>query len=467
MSMFFRPVRDPYPIMFAGRPGVSRKGLRRFLDALVLISEIRDLPPFIGWIVGGDDAEASFIHYWLRHTPSYADLLNTARLFVWEQVDQLSLAELYSRSLVTVVPSSFEQFGLVAVEAMACGCPVVATRTGGLKDSVIPCWTGHLCDADDVETLACAVAGYLRNPAFSNYDGLMARKWAANSFAIDQAMAPLEAILRGARTTPPAEASTQFRTHMAKHICKSAEKVLSQPLELIADVSGKSQISIRVQASSGEQFFVKSFRGRPSSASTYINIPRALLAERRIDSMLAKCRALGDWNVAPAVLADSAHEGVCIFPWVERTAQPWDEYLPQKVRDCFAHRGQALVAPESALKWGHAFRRLMDERRPADLEAFDLASAELQIPLTAGQPVFTETHPQAELVRYRLLADNPTLPLASNSLRRLRDTLDFLLSWIPPLSARPELSHGSLTPENVLRSEPLLVAEVGCWSGSG
>ncbi len=51
---------------------------------------------------------------------------------------------LYSAADVTVVPSYHESFGLVAVEAQACGTPVVATRAGGLTTVVRHNETGFL-----------------------------------------------------------------------------------------------------------------------------------------------------------------------------------------------------------------------------------------------------------------------------------------------------------------------------------
>lgn len=444
--------------MFAGRPAVSRKGLRRFLDALLLIADITDLPSFVGWIVGGGDSEASFIHDWLRQTPGYATLLQTSRLFVWQHVDPTSLAELYSRSLVTVVPSSFEQFGLVAVEAMACGCPVVAARVGGLTDTVIPCWTGQLCDPDDVELLAAAVAGYLRNPAFAEYDGIMARKWVTEAFGLEPAMKSLESVLAGKVPPLPDQPSKRFKALQAQTICTAAERVIAQPQHLIEEVSGKSQVSIRVlDKTRGREYFIKSFRGRPSSASTYIRMPPSLLDENRVTSMLARCRALEGCDLFPPVLEASAEEGICIFPWIERAQTSDVPGLLEEVRARLSREGRRFLTPDAVNRWDESFRRAMDCRSHAELDEFDLASAELQRPLTGGQAVFTDAHPQTEMLRYRLLADNPTLPLPSTTLRRLRDSLDLLLGWWPAMPASPELSHGSLTPDNTLRGKPDIV----------
>jgi glycosyltransferase involved in cell wall biosynthesis len=55
---------------------------------------------------------------------------------------------------VFVLPSLRESFGIVQVEAMACGKPVVATRNGGSEEIVKPGKTGLLCDAADPRGLA-------------------------------------------------------------------------------------------------------------------------------------------------------------------------------------------------------------------------------------------------------------------------------------------------------------------------
>ncbi len=89
------------------------------------------------------------------------------------------LRKLYSISDVCVVPSRKEAFGLVALEAIACGLPVVATRQGGIPDFVND-KVGVLVEEENVEELANAIMqvldkdkkfdiNYLQQYAIDNY----------------------------------------------------------------------------------------------------------------------------------------------------------------------------------------------------------------------------------------------------------------------------------------------------------
>ena len=76
---------------------------------------------------------------------------------------QQELPAIYSAADVTVIPSYHESFGLAAVESLACGTPVVATRSGGLTTIVRDGETGYLvprCPGFFAERLD----GLLRHP---------------------------------------------------------------------------------------------------------------------------------------------------------------------------------------------------------------------------------------------------------------------------------------------------------------
>ncbi len=63
----------------------------------------------------------------------------------------------YTAADVCVIPSHYEPFGLVAIEAMACGTPVVASNVGGLKFTVVPGETGLLAPPQDTAAFAEAI----------------------------------------------------------------------------------------------------------------------------------------------------------------------------------------------------------------------------------------------------------------------------------------------------------------------
>lgn len=80
----------------------------------------------------------------------------------------LSAAErsrIYRRADLVVIPSLYEPFGIVALEAMAAGLPLVASNTGGLAEIISQGQDGILVPPGDDEALAAAITSLLENPA--------------------------------------------------------------------------------------------------------------------------------------------------------------------------------------------------------------------------------------------------------------------------------------------------------------
>ncbi|GAC1502200.1 MAG: glycosyltransferase family 1 protein [Chamaesiphon sp.] len=91
----------------------------------------------------------------------------------------------YAAADVCVVPSHYEPFGLVTIEAMASGTPVVGSDVGGLQFTVVPEETGLLCPPKDEVAFAEAIDRILSNPEWRNQLGKNARKRVEEKFSWD------------------------------------------------------------------------------------------------------------------------------------------------------------------------------------------------------------------------------------------------------------------------------------------
>jgi D-inositol-3-phosphate glycosyltransferase len=140
---------DPL-ILYVGRLAPI-KGLETLLDALALLARRGRRVRLV--VVGGDADEPQDGHEaGLRariKTLGIGDLVS----FAGPQ-PQETLRTHYVAADVTVLPSHYESFGMVALEAMACGSPVVASRVGGLTTTVRDGVTGFLVAEGDVNALA-------------------------------------------------------------------------------------------------------------------------------------------------------------------------------------------------------------------------------------------------------------------------------------------------------------------------
>ncbi len=101
------------------------------------------------------------------------------------RVNEVSKHRLLSESWVMLQPSSFEGWGITVLEANACGTPVIASDTEGLRDSVVDTKTGWLLPVRDVVTWASAMKSMIEYP--TNLERLSANavKW-SKSFDWDK-----------------------------------------------------------------------------------------------------------------------------------------------------------------------------------------------------------------------------------------------------------------------------------------
>ena len=143
-------------ILFVGRID-PLKGIDKLIKTLPLLKNQTSLKLVV---VGGDENSRTE----LEELKKLADELNINDLIDFRGlVKQEHLPYYYSAADVCVVPSYYESFGLVPLEALACGTPVVATDVGDLKHIVKPDETGFIVMDNSPEKLADGITSVLSN----------------------------------------------------------------------------------------------------------------------------------------------------------------------------------------------------------------------------------------------------------------------------------------------------------------
>ncbi len=138
---------DDFMVLYVGRY-VPVKGLHRLLET---VGRLTHLPGLRLVMVGGDGPHTPMF----RQLQSEATALNIQnRITFAGRVEQKTLPQYYSAADVLAVPSYYESFGLVALEALACGTPVVTTPVGAMEKIVKDGGTGHVATDSDPKHFA-------------------------------------------------------------------------------------------------------------------------------------------------------------------------------------------------------------------------------------------------------------------------------------------------------------------------
>ena len=154
-------------VLYAGRL-TENKGI----DVLLNAANIYENDDTLTIIAGGGGLLSD-----LKEQVNRLNLENIA--FVGDQTQE-NLSKLYNIADVLAVPSRVEGFGLVAIEALACGTPVVATNKGGMTDFIND-EVGALVDVEDEVMLEKEISKILREER--TFDRLKLSQYAQNNYS--------------------------------------------------------------------------------------------------------------------------------------------------------------------------------------------------------------------------------------------------------------------------------------------
>ncbi len=166
--------------LFVGS-GFERKGLKITLDALAQLPETAHL-----LVVGKDKQRAAFKHY--------ADKLGIAQR-VHFTGGQKNVMPFYGAADALVFPTLYEPFGNVALEALACGLPVITSTHSGAAELIRAGENGFTCDPLDLQQLVAAM-NRLLDPGLRLKAGSMARA-TAETFGLERMSTALLSLYNG------------------------------------------------------------------------------------------------------------------------------------------------------------------------------------------------------------------------------------------------------------------------------
>ena len=168
----FKPIMDPLTpnelqpfegkkvVLFVGHFGL-RKGLLFLIRAMKKVTaEVRDARLVC---VGGTPSWLGENEYWTYLTNELESQELREKVLLLDSVPNHLLPTYLSLSKVLVLPSYYEAFGKVVIEAMACARPVIATRRGGAEEVVEDGKTGLLVNYGSVQEIANALVTLLQD----------------------------------------------------------------------------------------------------------------------------------------------------------------------------------------------------------------------------------------------------------------------------------------------------------------
>jgi glycosyltransferase involved in cell wall biosynthesis len=165
------------PMVFTLRAHEPQKGIEYLIRAVPLV--LKKVPNAV-FVVGGEGRLRAYHESLARELGVSGNIVFTGR------IPQSELPYFYASCDVFVIPSIIEAFGLVTIEAMACGKPVVGTDVGGIPDIIEDGLNGFLVKPRDPDALAQKIILLLSDSKLREKTGKAGREMVEKKFNIEK-----------------------------------------------------------------------------------------------------------------------------------------------------------------------------------------------------------------------------------------------------------------------------------------
>jgi glycosyltransferase involved in cell wall biosynthesis len=169
---------SPSTILLLGRLS-SEKGFEIGVEAFALLKK-RGVDARL--LIAGEGDERPYLEFLVHQF----DLKNCVEFTGGIRRDDEGVFSVINQATVVVMPSHFEAFGLVALEAMRMGRPVIASNVGGLPEIVSDKVNGLLVPPGNAELFCSSMFDLLENPKKTIEMGREARSWAMENYLLEE-----------------------------------------------------------------------------------------------------------------------------------------------------------------------------------------------------------------------------------------------------------------------------------------
>ncbi len=193
---------DQFVVLQLGRL-VPRKGIDNVIRGIAELRRQHGIEATL-LVVGGESDEPD-----PALTPEIGRLARIAeaegvagRVIFTGRRPRTTLRDFYCGVDVFVTTPWYEPFGITPLEAMACGCPVIGSKVGGIKHTVVDGVTGFLVPPNDPQALAGRLARLHREPSLGRMFGRAGMRRVRSSFTWQRVTDALETVYRAVQPVP-------------------------------------------------------------------------------------------------------------------------------------------------------------------------------------------------------------------------------------------------------------------------